>query len=46
MGYPAAYLPLLERGAGGANTGLRVSGTRVWNLRSIRTGLSDPNDEP
>jgi hypothetical protein len=41
MGYPTTHLVLFERDAAGAITGLRVSGTRVRNLRFVRTGPSD-----
>jgi CubicO group peptidase (beta-lactamase class C family) len=43
MGYPTTYLVLFERDAEGAITGLRVSGSRVRNLRFIRTGPSEPD---
>jgi CubicO group peptidase (beta-lactamase class C family) len=36
MGYPTTYLVVFQRGASGAVTGLRVSGTRVRNLRFDR----------
>jgi CubicO group peptidase (beta-lactamase class C family) len=36
MGYPTTYLVVFERGASGTVTGLRVSGTRVRNLRFDR----------
>jgi hypothetical protein len=42
MGYPTNYLVLFERDAAGAINGLRVSGTRVRNLRFVRT---DPAGE-
>lgn len=37
MGYPTTYLVIFERDGEGAVTGLRVSGTRVRNLRFVRT---------
>jgi hypothetical protein len=38
MGYPTAYLVVFERDGAGAITGLRVSGTRVRNLRFAKEG--------
>jgi CubicO group peptidase (beta-lactamase class C family) len=38
MGYPTTYLALFERDDQGTITGLRVSGTRVRNLRFIKEG--------
>jgi hypothetical protein len=45
MGYPTTYLARFERDAQRAISGLRVSGTRVRNLRFVRTGPSHPTDE-
>lgn len=36
MGYPTTYLVVFDRDRQGAITGLRVSGTRVRNLRFVR----------
>jgi CubicO group peptidase (beta-lactamase class C family) len=38
VGYPTTYLVVFERDERGAITGLRVSGTRVRNLRFIKQG--------
>jgi CubicO group peptidase (beta-lactamase class C family) len=38
MGYPTTYLVLFERDAQQAITGLRVSGTRVRNLKFVHEG--------
>jgi hypothetical protein len=36
MGYPATYLVVFDLDERGAVTGLRVSGTRVRNLRFVK----------